>query len=32
VVRFTHAQIVFDAADVAAALRDLLDVGPFAIG
>jgi very-short-patch-repair endonuclease len=31
VVRFTHAQIVFDAADVAAALRDLLDVGPFAI-
>jgi very-short-patch-repair endonuclease len=32
VVRFTHAQIAFDAADVAAALRDLLDVGPFAIG
>jgi very-short-patch-repair endonuclease len=31
VVRFTHAQITFDAADVAAALRDLLGLGPFAL-
>ena len=31
VVRFTHAQIAFDAADVAAALRDLLGLGPFAL-
>jgi very-short-patch-repair endonuclease len=29
VVRFTYAQITFDAADVAAALRDLLGLGPF---
>jgi very-short-patch-repair endonuclease len=29
VVRFTHAQIAFNAADVAAALRDLLGLGPF---
>ena len=28
VVRFTYAQIAFDTADVAAAIRDLLDVGP----
>jgi len=31
VVRFTHAQITFDAADVAGALRDLLGLGPFAL-
>ena len=31
VVRFTHAQIAFDVADVAAALRDLLDLGPLAL-
>jgi len=31
VVRFTHAQIASNAPDVAAALRDLLDLGPFAI-
>jgi hypothetical protein len=31
VVRFTHAQIACDAAEVAAALRDLLGLGPFAL-
>jgi very-short-patch-repair endonuclease len=31
VVRFTHAQIALDAADVAAAMRDLLGLGPFAL-
>jgi very-short-patch-repair endonuclease len=30
-VRFTHAQIAFNAAEVAAALRDLLGLGPFAV-
>jgi very-short-patch-repair endonuclease len=29
VVRFTHAQIAFDAPEVAAALRDLLGLGPL---
>jgi hypothetical protein len=29
VVRFTQAQIKFDAADVGAALRELLGLGPF---
>jgi hypothetical protein len=31
VVRFTHAQITRDAAEVAAALRHLLGLGPFAL-
>jgi very-short-patch-repair endonuclease len=31
VVRFTHAQIAFDAPEVAAALRDLLGLGPLAL-
>jgi hypothetical protein len=31
VVRFTHAQIAFDAPEVAVALRDLLGLGPLAL-
>jgi very-short-patch-repair endonuclease len=30
-VRFTYAQVTFDAAEVAAALRDLLGLGPLAL-
>jgi very-short-patch-repair endonuclease len=31
VVRFTYAQITYDPGDVAAAIRDLLGLGPFAL-